>query len=106
MKKYIHILIIMLLILSCGVNRNISKNKAERLAEKYLIEQGWADKEIDTNVTKVDLTGIDLNYHPLSEHLKLRYNSLIPKAVYSKRNGQNWIIGFRYNPNNRSGISS
>ncbi|WP_298904701.1 hypothetical protein [uncultured Psychroserpens sp.] len=104
MKIRHNILFFILIAISCGVTNGISENKAKKIAERYLIEQGWANKRLDKNSTEIDIKGLKLN-GSIDEHLNLRYNTLIPKAVYSKKKDDFWIIGFRYNQN-QNGIKN
>ena len=85
------ILLYLLTVVGCD-----SEKEAIHKAEEFVIEQGYAHKKIDLEFTATDLDVIErsvLNRELISEW---RYNSLVPKAIYTKKQENGWLIGFRY----------
>ena len=79
--------------MSCGTAR-LSKSEAIELAEKYVLEQGYTDKEIVIDSTQLDL---DLFENRANKNgvLKLRHNTLEPAASFSSKGLRRWTVGFR-----------
>ncbi len=91
----INLIYIFLFLVSCASIQNLSKNQAIDIAENYVIEQGYSNKKIHLNKTKIDPDILD-QYQTPEKIRELRYNLLNPKAVYSKKTENGWIIGFGY----------
>ncbi|WP_396152989.1 hypothetical protein [Flavobacterium sp.] len=94
-KIRIELIFILLILTSNTSIQSLSKNQAIRIAENYVIEQGYSDKIIDLKKTKIDSEILD-QYQTSEEIAKLRHNLLNSKAVYSKNTENGWIIGFKY----------
>jgi len=94
-RMKIEIFCVLLLFTSCASTQYLNKNKAIEIAERYILEQGYAEKKLNLKKTKIDADILD-QYQTLEKIAELRHNLLYGKAVYSKQNGKIWVIGFKY----------
>ena len=91
----IELIYILLILSSCISTQNLTKNQAIKIAEIYVIEQGYSDKKIDLKKIEIDSDILE-RYHSPGKIAELRQNLLNSKAVYSKKTDNGWIIGFEY----------
>ena len=93
-NKIILTVLLLFLMSSCVLQNRITKEEAIFLAERFVIEHGYAHQKIDFDSvrTKFDVIEYDLSKDQIIE---FRYNSLIPKAVYARKYALGkWLIGF------------
>ncbi len=94
-KIKIELIYILLLFVSCASTQNLTKNQIIEIAQKYMIEQGYAEKKLDLNKTRIDSDILD-QYRTTKEIIESRYNLLNSKAVFLKKIENGWSIGFEY----------
>ena len=75
------------------------QEEAIRKAEEFVIEQGYAHKKINLDSTSTELGVLERSGFSREQVREWRYNSLIPKAVYVKKQQEGWLIGFQYTEN-------
>ena len=100
----INLIYIFLFFISCASTHNLTKVKAMEIAENFIMEQGYSDKKLDLNKTKIDSDILD-QYQEPEKIIELRHNLLNSKAVYSKKLESGWIIEFEYKQTETSVLS-
>lgn len=86
---------ILLILTSCISTQNMTEIRAFEIAENYVMEQGYSDKKMDLNKTKINFDVLD-QYRTPEQVIEWRHNLLKPRAVYSNKVENGWIIGFEY----------
>lgn len=82
-----------IILISCGTSR-LTENEAIRLAEKYVVEQGYTDKKVQIDPEKIEPDFVEQVMLP-SGILQMRYNTLKPDAVFNNKGGRIWTVGFQ-----------
>ena len=93
MDKRILLFSIIIVLTSCGTAR-LTENEAILLAEKYILEQGFTDKKVQIDSTKVDPDYVE-QIMSRKGILNMRYNTLKPKAVFHSKGLRRWTVGFQ-----------
>ena len=102
-KKYLSGLFFILFILTaCNSSETklkvITAETAAQIAEKFLVEQGYADQKAE--VSKKILLETNEFATDTSKILALRHNTINPKSVgvrsYEGEHGKSWVVGFNY----------
>lgn len=74
--------------------RPLSREEAIRLAERFIRENGYTDHEISPDA---QIANESFEMHPSKEkRIRLRFNTLNPKAAGAKQTGGTWTVGFEY----------
>ena len=79
--------------ISCGTAR-LTEIEAIKLAEKYVLENGYTDNElqIDSTIIQPDITEQVMDKKGV---IQLRRNTLKPKAVFESKGLRRWTVGFQ-----------
>ena len=93
MNKPIILCFLISILTSCGTSR-LTENEAIRLAEKYVVEQGYTNRKVQIDTSKIEP---DLVEQVMSSNgiLQMRYNTLKPKAVFNSKGQRKWTVGFQ-----------
>lgn len=78
---------------NCGTAR-LTKNDAVILAEKYILEQGFTNKKVQIDSTKVEPDFVE-QIASRNGIISLRYNTLKPKAAFYSKGLRRWTVGFQ-----------
>lgn len=71
--------------------KEISKNKAIQIAEKFIVENGYTEHPADK--LKIEYELFD-QYMNIDSILYFRHNTLYKNAYYTSQDEENWHIGF------------
>ena len=93
MIKRIFTLLPFIYLISCGTAR-LSEIQAIQLAENYVQEQGYTNKDVQKDSTTFDI-GFTEQLMDLEGIQSMRFNTLKPKAAFHGKTFGKWTVGFR-----------
>ena len=82
----------------CSLEKDAQK-EAICKAEEFVIEQGYAYEKINLDSTTSELDVNERSILSKKQISEWRHNTLIPEAVYVKKQEEGWVIGFKYTEN-------
>lgn len=80
------------LISSFQTNYSLTKEQAIKLAEKFIVENGYTN--LPANKSNLSYELFDQNENNIVKILKRRHNTLQPKAFCISENNDKWDVGF------------